>query len=263
MGPEEYPHGLKVFKHLHVSVKGIGLAVPTLQYAIRRVEFDNWLLERVDAPFEVHHVRDIEQDAGYYIVDQKYKAPLIVGAGGTHCPVYRAFFSELFPREYGNLIVTLEEEFPYSIQDDRCQLWFMEQDLPGYSWYVPKAEGYVNVGVGGKISLMKRKGDQIQRHWAVLVDKLRKRGIVTDYDYQPKGHSYYLRHLNGTVRHHGAFLVGDAAALATRDMGEGIDVAIKSGLRAAYSILEGTEYSVDTIRKMTLGYEWLRLPWMK
>ena len=261
--PQTYPHGLKVFSHLHVSLKGISVAVPTLQYAIRRVEFDNWLLQRSDAPVELHHVRTIEKHGGNYVVDQTYEAPVIIGAGGTHCPVYRTLFKKLLPRDDADLIVTLEEEFPYQTHDERCQLWFMEQGLPGYAWYVPKADGYVNVGVGGKVSVLKRNGDHIQRHWAILVDKLRQRGIVTGHQYHPKGYSYYLRHLRGSVYKDGAYLVGDAAALASRDLGEGIDVAIKSGLRAAEAIIHSTEYTVQDIRKMTLGYEWLRLPWLQ
>ena len=261
--PQKYPHGLNSFDHLHVSLKGISVAVPTMQYAIRRVEFDNWLLHRSEVPVELHHVRKIARESGNYIIDQTYQAPIIVGAGGTNCPVYRTLFSQKYPRSSEDLIVTLEEEFPYPIRDQRCQLWFMEQGLPGYAWYVPKAGGFVNVGVGGKFSMLRERGDQIHHHWAVLVDKLKQQNIVIDYQYHPKGHSYYLRHRKGSVHHEGAYLVGDAAALASRDLGEGIDVSIQSGLRAAQAILNGTEYTVHDVRKMTLGYEWLRLPWRK
>jgi flavin-dependent dehydrogenase len=263
MKPEEYPHGLKTFDHLFVSLKGISLAVPTLQYAIRRVEFDHWLLQRSGVPCEVHHVRSIERVTGGYLVDQTYKARVIVGAGGTNCPVYRAFFSQQNPRNYDDCIVTLEEEFTYLAQDQRCQLWFVEQGLPGYAWYVPKADGYVNVGVGGKVSRLKANGDHIQRHWANLADKLRQLGLVNGYHYHPKGHSYYLRCGDGPVQLEGAYLVGDAACLATRDLGEGINVAIKSGLRAAEAIAAGSEYTVEGIRSLTLGYEWIRLPWLR
>ncbi len=263
MSPEAYPHGLKEFKQLYVSVKGIRVAITTVQYAIRRIEFDNWMLKRAAVPVVVHHVRTIERGEDGYIVDQTYKAQCIVGAGGTHCPVYRTLFSQRSPRIYDDLIVSLEEEFPYSVQDQRCQLWFVEQGLPGYAWYVPKADGYVNVGVGGKDSRLKQNGDHIQRHWAVLVDKLMQQGIVTGYHYHPKGHSYYLRQPTGPVQHEGAYLVGDAAALATRDLGEGIDVAIKSGIRAAEAIVSDCMYTVAGIRPRTLGYEWLRLPWLR
>jgi flavin-dependent dehydrogenase len=37
----------------------------------------------------------------------------------------------------------------YPFSDERCHLWFFEDGLPGYAWYVPKADGYLNVGIGG------------------------------------------------------------------------------------------------------------------
>lgn len=260
--PEEYPYGLTTYPRLHISILGIQVAVPTVQYAIRRFEFDNWLLERADVPIMKHNVRKIEKVSKGYLVDGIYETSLIVGAGGTNCPVYRTIFQEQCPRNKADLIVALEEEFPYPVKDERCQLWFGENNLPGYAWYVPKAGGYVNVGVGGKANKLKEKGDTIQRHWAHLVDKLKQKDIITGYEYHPKGHSYYLRQSNMPVQLNGIYLVGDAAALATRDLGEGIDVAIKSGVRAAESIVNGQPYFVDDIRKRTLGYEWVKLPWL-
>ena len=64
-----------------------------------------------------------------------------MGAGGTHCPVYQTFFSQSSPRAPGALIVAQEEEFQYDYKDDRCKLWFFENKLPGYAWYVPKKDG--------------------------------------------------------------------------------------------------------------------------
>jgi flavin-dependent dehydrogenase len=261
--PDTYPHSLTEFDHLYVSLKGIHFSAPTRQYAIRRIEFDNWLLQHSGTPVKQHHVRSIVKRDNLYIVDETYQAPIIIGAGGTHCPVYRTLFREISPRNKSDLIVTLEEEFPYPVQDSRCQLWFMEQGLPGYGWYVPKTDDYVNVGVGGKVTVLKKNGDNIKRHWAIVVDKLRKLAIVTDHQYNPKGYSYYIRNLKGKVYIDNAYIIGDAAALASRDMGEGIDVAIKSGIKAAQAIIQGIEYSVKDIRKTTVGYEWLRFPWLQ
>jgi flavin-dependent dehydrogenase len=43
--------------------------------------------------------------------------------------------------------------------------------------------------------------------------------------------------------------VGDAAGLATLDMGEGIGPAVRSGFLAAQSIINGTDYSLESISK--------------
>lgn len=255
--PAEYPHSLTAFAALHIAVRGIRFPLPTRQYAIRRVEFDHWLLQRSSAPVATHHVRTIERANGGYGVDGEYFGTYLVGAGGTHCPVYRTFFQDAHPRLNNTLIVTQEEEFPYTYTDPHCYLWFIENKLPGYAWYVPKTGGYVNVGVGGMAETLKANGDTIKRHWVALVEKLERRGIVQDYTFTPKGHSYYLRQSSGTVRVDNAFVVGDAAGLATREMGEGIGPAIKSGLLAAEAIVHGTDYSVDAIRQYSLVPSWL------
>ncbi len=50
-----------------------------------------------------------------------------------------------------------------------------------------------------------------------------------------------------------AFITGDAAGLATRDMCEGIGPAIRSGLKAADAILSGVEYRLDDVTGASLG----------
>jgi flavin-dependent dehydrogenase len=59
------------------------------------------------------------------------------------------------------------------------------------------------------------------------------------------------------VRRDNAFITGDAAGLATRDMAEGIGPAIRSGKRAAQSILEGTTYRLDDVTGASLGGGWV------
>ncbi len=255
--PDAYPHSLTVFTSLRIAVRGLHFSLPGRQYAIRRVEFDHWLLQRSGVPLVTHHVRAIERVEGGYVVDGAFFARYLVGAGGTHCPVYRTFFQDVHPRASDTLIVTQEEEFPYAYSDPHCYLWFMEHRLPGYAWYVPKSGGYVNVGVGGMAETLKANGDTIKRHWEALVEKLARRGLVRDYSFTPKGHSYYLRQDSNALRVDNAFVVGDAAGLATRDMGEGIGPAVKSGLLAAQAIVHGTPYCVDTIRRCSLLPAWL------
>ncbi len=253
LDPADYPHGFTTFTSFQVSIRGFRFKLRTHQHAIRRFEFDAWQVQRAGVPVREHAVKSITPLPDGYDIDGEYCARYLVGAGGTNCPVYRSLFSELSPRPKESLIVAQEEEFPYAYTDERCQLWFLENRLPGYAWYVPKANGYVNVGVGGKAEQLKANGDSLKNHWNLLVDKLDKLGLVRGHDYKPSGHSYYLRHRLPEVRRDNAFLVGDAAGLATLDMGEGISPAIKSGLRAADAIIHGTEYSVASIPRYSLG----------
>jgi flavin-dependent dehydrogenase len=69
----------------------------------------------------------------------------------------------------------------------------------------------------------------------------------------PTGYSYYVRGPLDSARIGNAFIVGDAAGLATRDLCEGIGPAIRSGQRAANSILSGAPYSLEEVTGSSLG----------
>lgn len=243
----DYPHGLTPFSQFDISIYGIHFILPTKQYSIRRYEFDDWLLRRCGAAVYAHRVQEIRHERGLYFIDNQFCAPILVGAGGTHCPVFHTLFKPQPGALRKSLIVAQEEEFQYSGGDDRCRLWFFEHKLPGYSWYVPKKDGYINVGVGGSAAQLKANGDTLKHHWNLLVKKLDEMGLVRNHAYKPAGHSYYLRERSAQVRLGNAFLVGDALGLATKDMGEGIGPAVQSGLLAANAIAGGGDYSVDHI----------------
>lgn len=250
--PADYPYGFTTFRSFQVCAGGLTFKLPTHQHAIRRVEFDDWLLRRSAAPVIQHAVKVITRQEGRYIVDGQYSARFLVGAGGTYCPVYRTLFKTANPKDRRSLVAAQEEEFLYPYEDPRCWLWFFDDGLPGYSWYVPKANGYLNVGVGGKAEVMNRRGDSLKEHWNRLVEKLDRMGLVRGRGFHPESHTYYTRQSLPEIERDGAYLVGDAAGLATVDMGEGISSAIKSGLLAAESILTGRPYRLQGIPKLSL-----------
>jgi flavin-dependent dehydrogenase len=247
-----YPHRFLTFERLHVHIKKLHVRVPSVQHSIRRFEFDSWLLERSAAPVIRHTVRSIRRDKGGYIVDDTFRCRYLIGAGGTRCPVYRTLFRELNPRASELQTVTLEHEIEYDWKDPGCHLWFFDKGLPGYSWYVPKQNGWLNVGIGGMADRMKASGADIKDHWSRFTATL-GRTLAPGARYEPTGYSYYLRGRVEVVRRDNAFITGDAAGLATRDMAEGIGPAIRSGLRAADSILAGTPYRLDDVTGASLG----------
>lgn len=249
--PADYPHRFLTFEVLDVAFKGIHVPFRSPQHSVRRYEFDAWLLERSGAPVERHNVRRITADADGYLIDDAYRCRYLIGAGGTRCPVYRELFRETKPRGKHLQAVTLELEFPYDWQDERCHLWFLEKGLPGYAWYVPKADGYLNVGVGGMADKLKRRGDDIRRHWDRLCERLVDEGLLDEPPDQPGGYSYFLRDRRDPGRLGNAFVVGDAAGMATRDMCEGIGPAVRSGLMAARSILSGEPFDLRRIDAFT------------
>jgi menaquinone-9 beta-reductase len=248
-----YPHRLLTFPRLRVHYGRWQVPIACVQHSIRRFEFDAWLLERSGAPVEQHNVRHITAaDGGGFLIDGAFHCRYLIGAGGTRCPVYRELFRELNPRASEHQIVTLEHEIQYDWQDSDCHLWFCEQGLPGYSWYVPKEHGWLNVGVGAIAERMKRRGQDIRAHWEHLATLL-GRCLAPGAHYDPGGYSYYLRGRVDVVRRDNAFITGDAAGLATRDLGEGIGPAVRSGLLAAEAILAGKPYRLEDVTGLSIG----------
>jgi flavin-dependent dehydrogenase len=256
LDPASYPQRFLTFRKLHFHFKGVRLPVPCVQHSIRRFEFDQWLLLHSGAPVVTHTVKEIRRDGGDYLLDGQFRSKYLVGAGGTSCPVGRGLFRSARPRVRELRTVTLELEFPYEWQDPDCHLWFFENGLPGYSWYVPKARGWLNVGVGGMAQRLKQRGEDIWLHWQRFAERLAPRFGIRLPE-RPTGYSYYLRGPVEPARIDNALLTGDAAGLATRDLCEGIGPAIRSGRRAAAAILNGTEYTLADVTGASLGGGWI------
>jgi flavin-dependent dehydrogenase len=254
---ESYPHRLITFDHLLFHYKGMTFKVGTVQHSIRRYEFDDYLLSRCGAEVHTHAVKHIKADEGGYLIDDRYRAQFLVGAGGTRCPVHRELFRDVNPRARALQIATREYEFPYEWHDPSCHLWFSENALPGYSWYVPKENGYLNCGVGALADALKQRDGHIKAHWEHLAESLSRQALVRGAVLAPKGYSYYMRGELRTVRVGNAFLTGDAAGLATRDLAEGIGPAVSSGQLAAHAILTGEEYSLERVSAYSPVKPWL------
>lgn len=252
--PRNYPHRFLNFDRMQLHLKGLRLPVRSVQHSIRRVEFDAWLLERSGARVLQHEARRIEREPrdGAYLVDGRFRAGHVIGAGGTSCPLYRSLFRDVLPRDRALQTVALEHEIEYDWQDPDCHLWFFDGGLPGYAWYVPKRDGWLNVGIGAMAQQLKRRDESIERHWARFVRQLDRR-LAPRARLEPSGYSYYLRGAVRPGRIGNAFLAGDAAGLATRDLCEGIGPAVRSGLRAADAILGGPVYSLEDVTGASLG----------
>jgi len=249
---DAYPYSFMSFDKLHFHFKHFNFSKKTTQHSIRRVEFDDFLLKRSGATVHEHIVRKIEKQDDLFVVDDMYRCKYLIGAGGTRCPVYRELFHDLNQRAKLLQIATLEREFPYDWKNEECHLWFFRDGLPGYAWYVPKANGHINVGLGGKADKIKSGDSRLKDYWNNFKNMLESVGLVHDVDYGPTGYSYYLRGSVDVVRNGNAFIVGDAVGLASIDMGEGIGPAVHSAILAAEAIVENSEYSLRKIARFSV-----------
>lgn len=249
IGPGEYPHGMVKLKRLRLRFgrsRRWALTVRAEQYSVRRIEFDAWLLARSKAEVVAHAVRRVRRESGAFVLDGEFRCRHLVGAGGTACPVRRA----LFPERNGRLVVTREVEFAGAGRPE-CTLWFPFAGPSGYAWYVPKA-GAVNIGFGGLAGQVPNCGfGALWRQFAALI---RAEGCIEGRLPEPKGHPYYLGDRRGQLAREGAYLVGDAAGLATWDLAEGIGPAVESGILGARDLLGLDTYSAARITRHSLPW---------
>jgi menaquinone-9 beta-reductase len=251
---EDYPHSILP---LTIKIYFGSIPFPLLgnwaiswrkNYSIRRIEFDHWLLQRSQAPVIHHQVQKIERQGDYYIIDEQYQCQYLVGAGGTGCPVRRHFFRD--QRVNTLLISTIEKEFQYHQRDDIASLFFLAHGLKGYSWYVPKGNGFVNIGLGAFSSYFTQSHTHIHDHFQWFLADLVKRGLLdqeTSQNIKATGHGYYLFSPQGEVKKDNCFLIGDSAGLASLDMAEGIRIAVESGLAVAKEILTHQSYQKENL----------------
>ncbi len=217
---ESYPQALTRIRRIHFHLFGIPLPVKTHQYAVRRIEFDHWLIQRSGVRVHTHKVEKIHKDRSRYIIDDRFECRCLVGAGGTHCPVHRAFVPPLPVRSEHARISAVEMEFPGHRRIRECHIWYLENGLPGYAWYLPKKGGWINIGIGGKQHRLTARGTTIMDHWRRFVRRLMDRGFLDRNPGNPAGHTYYLRHDPAGTTPDNVFVIGDAAGLSTLDMGK-------------------------------------------
>jgi hypothetical protein len=148
------------------------------------------------------------------------------------------------------LIITREIEYPCTPRYPACTVWYPFAGNLGYAWYVPKA-GAVNVGFGLAHSAAEKR--DLKALWLEFVGLLRRTDCIDSDPPEPKGHPYYCGDRRKQVRRDNAFILGDAAGLATLDLAEGIGPAIESGTLAARDILGIETYSAAKITSTSIG----------
>lgn len=240
LAPTDYPRGLWTWDRCHVSYKGLSTSVDVRGHFIRRVEFDDYLLARSGAEVIQHAVKSIVPERGHWIVDDKFRAPYLVGAGGTHCPVARILQPTRTERAVGCQELEFEagsaEVAATRIGKDGEPELLLHDDFGGYSWNVPKSD-WLNVGCGTM------DARRVRGSWTAARDYFTEAGhlplVAEERLDHAKGHSYFLydpAHLGACERDQ-AFLVGDSLGLAQPLTAEGILPSVLSGRLAAEAII--------------------------
>ena len=218
-----------------------------VSFGIRRIEFDQYLLQRSGARLKLGvPASDIRRGGTGWIINNSIRTPMLVGAGGHFCPVARLLNGGM-PRT--SLVVAQEAEFPIDARDSSWavspelpELYF-SRDLAGYGWCFRK-QAHINIGIG-------RIGERsLPRAASELATFLRARNrIPAGASWRWRGHAYLIsRPPHRVFSQPGVLLAGDAAGLAYPESGEGIRPAIESGVLAARTIIDaGGEYTADRL----------------
>jgi flavin-dependent dehydrogenase len=209
-----------------------------VSYGILRRELDHFLLLRSGAElFTGEPLREIRRDGRRWVVNDRWSAPWVIGAGGHFCPVAR----RIGARPGGAEPMTIrasEMEVPlppaqrsWAGVDPELPWIRFTRDLRGYGWVVRKGD-WLNVGLG------LQGGTAFPRRLEGFLDGLHREGrLPPDVAGALRGHAYLLHPESPRrVADDGLLLVGDAAGLAFRPSGEGIRPAVESGMLAAAAI---------------------------
>ena len=206
-------------------------------YSIRRSEFDHYLLERSGAEMILgEKFKGMTKTDEGWLVNDKYQAKLVVGAGGHFCPVVREMGSRLGSSE--TIVAAQEIEFEMNEQQAAAspieanvpELLFCE-DLKGYGWVVRKGN-FLNIGLG------REDNHKLSEHVAEFRKMLIEQGkIPEDTPEKFHGHAYLLYpRATRPLLQDGVLIIGDAAGLAYPESGEGIRPAVESAMLAAQVI---------------------------
>jgi menaquinone-9 beta-reductase len=249
LAPQTYPGGLWEWRTCHVHYRGNDYALPCRGWFIRRYELDDFLLHRSGA--ELHlgvGVKRIERDVDGTWSVAGLRSRVLIGAGGTHCPVAR-WLAPLRPSPpVGVQELELRTEAAAvartRIGNDGEPELMLFDDVAGYGWNVPKSD-WLNVGCGTL------DADQVHAAWRTTHDHLRAAGHIPDEAESAlahlKGHTYYRFdpiHLDRAARidadgRGGMFIIGDALGLAHPVTAEGILPAAISGRHLAEALVAG------------------------
>ncbi|MDY6943098.1 MAG: NAD(P)/FAD-dependent oxidoreductase [Pseudomonadota bacterium] len=223
-------------------------------YGVIRSEFDHYLLERSGARYHLSQaVECIRRHQGLWEINERFRTPLLIGAGGRFCPVARHLGTDRGCPERAVSGEVMEWRLD-AWQKANCpsrgkaaELYFYP-DLKGYGWIFRKHD-YLNIG------LRRDDAHEPNAHFENFVHWLQETRRVP-FDLSPnRREDAYLTHTssNQTIAAEGILLIGDAADIAPAQSDEGIRTAVESALIAAHAIGNAPgDYSETNLR----GYEY-------
>ncbi len=228
---------------------------PPPGFVCRRFVFDNVLFEhakRLGAEaIEEFLVTDLIMENGYVVgvkgrhegKEKEFRAKVVVGADGAGGITARKLGAYNDDESHQAAAVRAYYEGVEGMED-KIELHFVKESLPGYFWIFPLPNKRANVGIGMLVSEMKKKKINLVKTMEKIIQenpmfkerfKNAKRISPVKSWILPLGSKRVKNYGNGYV------LVGDASSLIDPFSGEGIGNALTSGKIASEVIAKALE----------------------
>lgn len=208
-------------------------------YVVPRAEFDARLLRAATdagAEFAVERVNSVVQDAASgaeVVVNNIWRAPIVIGADGSNSVVRRASGQ---PANRGRTLAVAIRGYAPTPAGRPVELTIRwdSQRAGGlcYAWAFPTANGTTNVGYGLSSSAPEHSRAYLERRLRELLPEFTLEGVALT------GHTLPLTVRRPKPAVGRVLLVGDAASLINPFTGEGIYSAIASGAMAGRAGVE-------------------------
>jgi len=211
----------------------------------KRVDFDNWLIEKVKSKkeiqvFEEIEIRDYKREENGIVAETKdgktFRAKIIIACDGAYSsftkniaeiktePEHNCFGLRAY---YKNVKGLDAENF--------IELHFLKEFLPGYFWIFPLPDGGANVGVGMRADKVSSKKINLKKSFESILENnpvLKERFSNAEKVGEVKLFGLPLGSRKRKLSGDNYMLCGDAAMLIDPFTGEGIGNAMFSWLYA-------------------------------
>jgi len=228
--------------------------VPQHGYIIPRAELDHRILaSAVEAGAVLHEgcqVSGVERKDGKMIVhfregdaESTVRAPIVVGADGTHSMVARSFG---LLKDDPRYIAVSQRAYVENLAITNGEAAFVfDRDLfPGYGWMFPMSNGRANVGVGILAETRDRYRISVPALFNTFLQKLQRLHAgcgALRLASKPIGGIVKTYGGGGPNHFDGGILIGDAGCFVDPMTGEGITPAAESALLGSTVIADALD----------------------